>query len=296
MPLDFFAGQHQINTWGGRIGEYLNSSVFRRTTACCAALVVYVVVARSIEDYFGRDIELSTSDISLAGAVLSLLMVLRTNSAYDRWWEGRKLWGALVNNCRNLSLKICAMSDVDEEQLAKAEELIIDIPVALKEHLREGLTEETLSSFRLTFPKHVTHLPAYLSGELFSLVRAWRDQGKLNKMDHHLIDQHIVSFMDICGACERIRNTPLPMAHRALIPQLLAVYLLVLPLGLELTVANVAVTVGVGYFLLGLEIAAEDIEEPFGHDCNDLPLDRICSNIKRSVNEIFRCVQIAKEA
>ena len=287
MPVDFFAGQRQINTWGGRIGDYLGSSVFRRTIGSCLILVVYVIIGRSIEDHFGFNLHLPVNDVSLFGAALSLLMVLRTNSAYDRWWEGRKLWGALVNNCRNLSLKITSMAQVNEEEFQRAEELIVTFPIALKEHLRNGATEKTIGHLSVPCPDHVTHFPAYLSGELFSLIRGWRADAKLDKIDQHLIDSHISSLMDICGACERIRNTPLPLTHRALIPQLLALYLLVVPLGLELTVLNLIVTLGVSYFMLGLEIAAEDIEEPFGHDCNDLPLDLISDNIGRSVKEVF---------
>ena len=287
MPVDFFAGQRQINSWGGRIADYLSSSVFRKTLGSCFVLIIYVVVGRSLEDYFGVDLQLPVNDVSLFGAALSLLMVLRTNSAYDRWWEGRKLWGALVNNCRNLALKITAMAEVEEEEYRRAQELIVTFPVAMKEHLRAGASEETISHLSQPCPEHVTHFPAYLSGELFKLVRQWRSDGKLDKIDQHLIDAHISSLMDICGACERIRNTPLPLTHRALIPQLLGLYLLVVPLGLQLTALNLIVTLGVSYFMLGLEIAAEDIEEPFGHDCNDLPLDLISDNIGRSVNEIF---------
>ncbi len=288
MPIDFFEGQRQFNSWGGRIRLYLGTSVFKKTTASCSVLLLYIVLGHMVEDYFQFQFVLPVNEVSLFGAALSLLMVLRTNSAYDRWWEGRKLWGALVNNCRNLALKVTAMAEVDDEQHERARELIVCFPKALKEHLREGATQETVESLHPAPPEDTSHFPAYISGEMFKLVRGWREEGKLNKMDHHLIDSHIVSFMDICGACERIRNTPLPLAHRALIPQLLGLYLLIVPLGLDLTAVNVIVTLGVSYFLLGLELAAEDIEEPFGHDCSDLPLDQITLNIRRSVDEIFR--------
>ena len=244
-------------------------------------------------------IKLPIADVSLFAAALSLLMVLRTNSAYDRWWEGRKLWGSLVNNCRNLALKITAMAEVDEKEMARAQELIVAFPYVLKEHLRTGDTADAVSKLSVPCPDHISHVPGYISGQLFRLVRSWRDSGNLNKMDHHLIDQHISSFLDICGACERIRNTPLPLAHRALIPQLLGLYLLVVPLGLEHNPVNIFVTLGVSYFLLGLEIAAEDIEEPFGYDCNDLPLDLISKNIQRSVDEVFafhQCCRTEKVA
>lgn len=290
MPLDFFEGQRQINTWGGRIQQYLRSSVFKRTTASCFVLLIYIIVGRSIEDYIGRDLVFPADEVSLVGAALSLLMVLRTNSAYDRWWEGRKLWGALVNNCRNLALKVKNSVDVEGEEAARAQSLIVSFPYALMEHLRGGPTELSFNKIEEPVPSEVTHLPAHISGELFGLLRQWRDSGKVHKFDHHLIDQHLVSLLDICGACERIRNTPLPLAHRALIPQILILYLLVVPLGLALTPVNLLVTMAISYFLLGLELAAEDIEEPFGRDCHDLPLDQLCANIERSVREILRKV------
>lgn len=276
-----------MNTWGGRIKAYFRSSVFKRTVGSCAVLLVYIWVGRKIENYFGVDIHIPVNDVSLFAAALSLLMVLRTNSAYDRWWEGRKLWGALVNNCRNLAIKITAMADVNDEEMEKAQKIITSFPFALKEHLRKGSNQAPSELLGAPAAENVSHIPGYLSQEMFKLVRSWRESDQLKKWDHHLIDQHIVSFLDICGACERIRNTPLPLAHRALIPQLLMLYLVVVPLGLEFTAMNVLINMAVAYFLLGLELAAEDIEEPFGHDCHDLPLDQISKNIKRSVDEIF---------
>lgn len=267
--------------------EYVASTLFRRTVAICALLLAYIWVGRKIENYIDMEVNLPINDVSLYAAALSLLMVLRTNSSYDRWWEGRKLWGALVNNCRNLALKVNAMGEASPEELERAEKLIISFPKALKDHLREGPTADTLASLPEPCPEGVTHLPAYIAGQMFQLMRKWREEDKLHKFDHHLIDQHVVSFMDICGACERIRNTPLPLAHRALIPQLLGLYLLVVPLGLEFNLINASLSLGVSYFLIALELAAEDIEEPFGHDCSDLPLDQISKNIGRSVNEIF---------
>lgn len=295
MPIDFFEGQRQINSWGARVSEYVQSKVFRRTVGSCGVLLIYIGIGQLVEHHYSVRLQIPVYDVSLFAAALSLLMVLRTNSAYDRWWEGRKLWGALVNNCRNLALKVSVMGQVSPEELRKAESLITTFPKALRDHLRGGTTDDTVYSLSEPPREDIAHIPAYISMEMFRLVRRWREAGHLNKFDHHLIDQHIVSFMDICGACERIRNTPLPLAHRALIPQLLGLYLLLVPLGIEFTFMNVFLTLGVSYFFIGLELAAEDIEDPFGHDCLDLPLDLISGNIERSVKEIFRAATDVRE-
>lgn len=286
MPVDFFAGQRQMATWGSRINTFLGAAVFKKTLACVVALMAYTALGDAIQHALHRDIIVPSGGQALFGAALTILLVLRTNSSYDRWWEARKLWGQLVNDSRNLALKVSSMADVPPAEKQHVARLIVGFARCLKEHLRRGVLEETLEQLPEKVPERIHHVPAYLSGRLFEIVRGWRDQGTLHRLDHHLMDKHISALMDICGACERIRNTPLPLSHRTLIPQLLAVYLAFLPVGLENSHWNVLMVGAVGYFLIGLELVADDIEEPFGHDLDDLPLDRIADNIERSVVEI----------
>jgi putative membrane protein len=287
MPVDFFEGHRQVQTWGDRVFTFLGTAVFKKTSACCLMLVLYVMFGHAVEDYFGFRLTLPANETGVFGAALSILMVLRTNSAYDRWWEGRKHWGALVNCCRNLALKVQAMSGADEQQKAVAGRYIALFPYVLRDHLRTGVQPETLRHFPEPPPKDVVHVPAYVTGKLLTMLKDWRDQGTLHRLDHQQIDVQISAWMDICGACERIRNTPLPLAHRALIPQLLILYLVIVPVSLELTVANAAFTFIMGYFLIGLELVAEEIEEPFGTDDDDLQLDLLCKGIERSVRQIM---------
>ena len=287
MPIDFFEGHTQLGNWGGRVNTYVGSTVFKKTLASCAVLVIYVALGQSVENYLGFRIEIPGRDGAVFGAALSILMVLRTNTAYDRWWEGRKLWGGLVNHCRNLALKISVMSEASEDDKRAAGRWVAMFPYTMRDHLRHGILDDTLARLPETLPPDVRHVPVYISGRLFETLKSWRDQGHLNKMDHHLIDQHVSALMDLCGACERIRNTPLPLAHRALIPQLLVLYLVVVPLSLDLTWANAFLTFVMGYFLIGIELVAEHIEEPFGTDEDDLPLDQICENIERSIAQIL---------
>jgi ion channel-forming bestrophin family protein len=287
MPIDFFEGQRQVNSWGSRMNAFRLSTVFKKTTGACLVLGVYVAVGRLIENYFEWTLHLDFDSITLLGGVMSLLLVLRSNSAYERWWEGRKLWGQLVNDSRNLALKIMAMVDAPEKEKFECIQWSICFPYLLRDHLRNGIPkEDALALAPEEIPEYVSHLPAYVSGKLFSIFRRWRDAGHLNKLDHHLIDQHISALMDICGACERIRNTPPPMSHRALIPQLLVIYLVITPLTVEPSISNATMGFGLAYFLIGLEVLAEELEEPFGMDTDDLPIDKICGNIQRSLSEI----------
>ena len=287
MPVDFFQGHRQVETWTSRIMEFHRSRVFKKTLASCCVLVLYVSLGHLLQRYLHMQFSIPSREGAAFGAALSILMVLRTNSAYDRWWEGRKHWGSLVNTCRNLALKVQMFSHAEEEKKALAGDYIVLFPYALRDHLRAGITDQTLARCPHPVPEGVTHVPAYIAGRLFQVVKGWRDQEQLHRLDHHLIDQHISALMDICGACERIRNTPLPLAHRALIPQLLALYLILVPIGMEFNLANMIFTFVMSYFLIGLELVSEDIEEPFGTDDDDLPLDRLSETIERSVRQII---------
>lgn len=286
MPVDFFEGHKQVQTWGDRVGTFLGTAVFKKTAACCVMLLIYVAVGHAVEAYFGVRLNLPANDTAVFGAALSILMVLRTNSAYDRWWEGRKHWGALVNTCRNIALKVESMSRAEPEEKALAGRYIALFPYVLRDHLRDGIQDETIALLPEQPDREVFHYPAYLTGRLMAIVLAWRDKGLLEKLDHHLLDTQINAWMDICGACERIRNTPLPLAHRALIPQLLVLYLVIVPISMDFNAANACLTFVMGYFLIGLELVAEEIEEPFGTDDDDLQLDRLCKGIERTVRQI----------
>lgn len=288
MPVDFYEGRKQVQTWGDRVLTFVGTQVFKKTAACCLMLLLYDLAAHALERYLEVQFDLLlASDTAVFGAALSILMVLRTNSAYDRWWEGRKHWGALVNTCRNIALKLEVLSSAPEAEKALAGRYIALFPYVLRDHLRDGVSEQTWRSFPEPVSQEVSNVPAYVTARLMAIVKSWREQGQLSKLDHHLIDKQINAWMEICGACERIRNTPLPLAHRALIPQLLVLYLVVVPISLELTVANACLTFVMGYFLIGLELVAEEIEEPFGTDDDDLQLDRLCKGIERSVREVM---------
>lgn len=287
MPVSFYEGQKQFQSWGGRVGAFLGTRIFRKTAACCVMLGIYLVVGHMVENYFDVHLVIPANDTALIAAALSILMVLRTNSAYDRWWEGRKHWGALVNNCRNLALKIESHSSASPADKALVGTYIILFPYLLRDHLRQGAQKETLARLPEPAPENLFHYPAYVSGRLFSLLKGWREEGKLDRLDYRLLDDHLSSLMDISGACERIRNSPLPMVYRALIPQFLILYLIVTPLGLDVSFANLVLTMTVSYFLIGLELVAEEIEEPFGTDSGDLQLDNISKGIERSVREIL---------
>ena len=228
---------------------------------------------------------------SLIGFVLSLLLVFRTNTAYDRWWEGRKKWGELVNNSRNLAIKISALTD-DPEIRAYFKRMISNYVFAMKEHLREGvkLEELDLTEEEKRELSQFDHKPNYIAQKMYAKLHAMKQSGKLTEENYIVIDVNLKTFSDIIGACERIKNTPIPYSHSMFLKKFIFIYVTTLPLAFVNTFGYYSslVSIFVFYVLVSMEILAEEIEDPFGKDDNDLPTDDLCQKIKANVSEVLR--------
>jgi putative membrane protein len=230
---------------------------------------------------------------NLLGFAISMLLVFRTNTAYDRWWEGRKLWGSLVNNCRNLAVKLDAMLPVEDEENRKYLSTVIGIfPFELKQHLRsEKIRLELDSAPHPEIPgfNRDKHVPSQIVGHLQKRLNRLLVNGTLSGDQLIILNTEVISFLDICGACERIRNTPIPYTYSSFIKKFIFIYSLTLPLGYVFSLGYIAIPVVmfVFYILASLEVIAEEIEEPFGTDTNDLPMDRLSETIKKNVGEIL---------
>lgn len=230
---------------------------------------------------------------SLLGFVISLLLVFRTNTAYDRWWEGRKQWGNLINASRNFAFKLGSLlGDVHGEERMYFQKMIGNYCVALKNHLRKTNFHheyehiETFPIQRIGEDTHVpNHLMALIQGKVYELNR----KGFLLAEHLILLDKELQQFTNICGACERIKNSPIPYSYSSFLKKFIVIYCFSLPIGyvFSLHYLIIPASVLVFYVLASLEVIAEEIEDPFGTDANDLPLDRMCETIKNSLGEIL---------
>ncbi len=230
---------------------------------------------------------------SLLGFVISLLLAFRSNSAYDRWWEGRKLWGALVNNSRNLALKLDALlPEEDRESRRLFRAMIPNYAFALKSHLRgQVVLEELVAPEGLALPHldPARHVPNQLASVLLRKAYALQKQGMLTGEQLLSLNAELQSFTDICGACERILNTPIPFSYSVFLKKFIFFYVMTLPFALAFSLGYFVIPAMafVFYVLASMELIAEEIENPFGTDANDLPTDRISTNIRRHVEEIL---------
>lgn len=225
---------------------------------------------------------------NMLGFVISLLLAYRTNTAYDRWWEGRKLWGALVNNSRNLSIKLAAMLK-DERDRLYFRTMIPGYASILSRHLKNADTGKQLDeSFDLRLD-HNKHKPNQIARMLFNKINELYESKKITGDQLIILNSEIQSFTEVCGACERIKNTPIPYSYSAFIKKFIFFYVMTLPFGYVFSLGYyvVPVVVFIFYVLASLELIAEEIEDPFGDDANDLPTVKIASNIKVHVEEIL---------
>lgn len=224
----------------------------------------------------------------MLGFVISLLLVFRTNTAYDRWWEGRKQWGSLVNNSRNLAIKLSAILK-DETDKSFFRKTIPSYASILNKHLKNEETGMMLFEGLDLKIDHEKHRPNQIAKMLFQKLNDLYAAGKITGDQLIILNAEIQSFTDVCGACERIKNTPIPYSYSAFIKKFIFFYVMTLPFGYVFSLGYyvIPVVVFIFYVLASLELIAEEIEDPFGNDENDLPTKKIAENIKRHIEEIL---------
>jgi putative membrane protein len=237
--------------------------------------------------------QFSSSIFSLLGIVLSILLVFRTNTAYDRWWEGRNHWGALVNHTRNIAVMAqITFPSEDKSEKHRLATLISNFAIALKEHLRAGVKIEELiylnDSDKKNYPS-ISHLPSHISVQIHQLIEHQYREKKISGEDVLNFKPHLQALLDITGACERIRKTPIPFSYNVYLKIFITAYAVLLPFSLvyEFGYWSIPAVMFVFFAFIGVEMMAEEIEDPFGLDCNDLPTGTIAHTIKGNVFEIL---------
>lgn len=231
---------------------------------------------------------------SILGVILGLFLVLRTNTAYDRWWEGRKLWGQLVNDTRALAIKLSAYLPEDaKEDREFFMRMIPNITFSMKEHLRDSILIGEMDFKEDEIKKRIIsskHRPNAIAKVLYDRVMDCKKRGLITPEQLFLLDKELKGFTDIIGACERIKSTPIPYSYSMFIKKFLFIYAVTLPISFlwDFRYYTIPIVMLAFYFLVSIELISEEIEEPFGNDINDLPLNDLCLKIKKNVTEIMK--------
>jgi len=255
----------------------------------------------SLVDYYKPEISLKVlGDLTnnvVFNLVLGLLLVFRTNTAYDRYWEGRKAWGTLVVNIRNLSrlMQIAITSPEGElqEQKAKSIKLLTAFAIATKLHLRNEEINQDLDAILTEAEtqklKEAKHIPLELTLWLGNYLQQQVQSDRIDTNYFVAMNNHLNALVEGLTSCERIIKTPLPIAYSIYLKRLILIYCIGLPFHLVIDIHWLtAIAVGlVSFILMGVEQIGNEIENPFGHDFNDLPIDAICEGIAANVEQMM---------
>jgi ion channel-forming bestrophin family protein len=279
--------------WWKLIFAFHRSDTFRFLLPGIAGVAAYTGVVAYVEnDVFHASFKNTTVVHSLVGFVLSMLLVFRTNTAYERWWEGRKLWGSFVNNSRNLALKLHAILPKDSTERETFRVLIINYIFAAKEHLRTGVHVKKLAQtgpYDTDFYKQKKHVPNQIMGAIYDEINNLYRNQNITGDQLIVLNSELQSFTDNLGGCERIKRTPIPYAYSLFLKKVIFLYVFTMPIGfvIEFKYWAIPIVAIIFYVFASIEVIAEEIEDPFGTDANDLPTDIIYETIKDNLEEIL---------
>ncbi|QRK10955.1 hypothetical protein JQX13_13315 [Archangium violaceum] len=231
---------------------------------------------------------LERGPVEYTGAFLALLLVLRTNGGYERWWEARKLWGGIVNQSRNLAIAGLSYGPRDREWRERFVRWTAAFSHVARRSLRGErevtelilLLQDTGAADRIA---RAQHMPTFVAHALGGLLREAVEHHGMDRFAFLAADRERAQLMDHLGGCERILKTPLPQVHTVKLRRFIVLYLLGLPIAVvgELWWVPGLVTALVAYPLLGIDQIAVELQNPFSpRNLSHLPLDPICDTIQ----------------
>jgi ion channel-forming bestrophin family protein len=262
----------------------------------CALWSVGVVALHKFLGRQGGSLSIPETAHALIGVALGLLLVFRTNASYDRFWEGRKQWGAIVNESRNLaraaSVYLSGAPDLVRPVTLWASAFAWATMYRLRDQTGVGVIAEKLPAAEVQAVLDEKHCPLAVARRMSALIAEARRRGVITDIVQVTIDQNVQLLVDYMGACERIHNTRMPFAYMVHLRRALILYCFTLPFALvdRFGWGACAAATLIAYILYGIEEIGVEIEDPFGEDENDLPLESICATIERDLADVADAV------
>jgi putative membrane protein len=270
-----------------------------------AVACIVCITSWLLQEYAGLRLAISVAPFEFTGVALGLLLVLRTNSGYERWWEARKLWGGIVNQSRNLAISGLTYGPRDSKWQAEFVKWVAVFPHVARASLRgqppPPEVEPLVGEGQYEVLAQVDHMPSAVAVKLAGLLRQACDEKGMDRFAFIQIDKERAQLIDHIGACERILKTPLAKAYSIKIRRFIAIFILTLPLALihelEFDWLVPLLTMLVAYPLLSLDQLGVELQNPF-HTGNlsHLPLDDISATIERNVLSLLATTQDVETA
>ncbi len=288
-------------SWWRYVRRYSGSELPRTKYRIAGVLLVGVLVT-FLEEHHDWHPNLTSLPFTLVGVALGIFLGFRNNASYDRWWEGRKIWGSATNGARSLTRQILTLVgpqpgaiEVDTAAVARLHTELVHRVIAWAHALRLSLrAEDGATTLARLLPAEEVERLTTQSNPAYAITQGTADRlrdayarGWVHPMHLVVLEQSLTSLTDVQGAAERIQNTPIPFSYTTLIHRITAVYCYALPFGVVDTVGLFTpFVVGiVAYAFFGLDVIGEEIDMPFGKDPNDLPLNAITRTIEINLRQ-----------
>ena len=262
-----------------------------------AVTTLLALVVTLLQDtYKVFDYSLTPLPFSLIGLALSIYLGFRNNTGYDRFWEGRKLWGRMVNVSRTFARQVQSLvRDPEGGDASAVHKRLTYLHIAyvhcMRQHLRDENTREELKDFAdAAFLDRIDgHLnrPISILNEMGRQLRELHDRGWIDNIGLQTLETSLTEMTGVQGACERIKSTPIPFSYTVLMHRIVLVYCVGLPFGIVSTIHGLTpvVVMIVAYAFYGLDAVGTEIENPFDKDANDLPLSALSRMIEINLRQ-----------
>ena len=234
--------------------------------------------------FFHYKIPLNPAPFTLFGIAIALFLGFRNNASYDRFVEGRRLWGALLNDTRSLARQSLTLSGYspDSKEINRFINYLICFTYSLKHQLRNT---DALPDLQIS---KVHYKPVMIMKQMAVWLQEAKEQGKVDSIIQTAFDENFNKLSDIVGGCERIASTPIPYTYNVLLHRTVYLYCFLLPFGFvdSLGWFTPLIVIFISYTFIAFETIADEIEEPFGTEPNDLALNEMSRMIETTLLEL----------
>jgi len=282
--------QYETQNWLGTVMR-VRGTVMPRVMGRTIAVALVATLLLLLRENTDLVLSIPGTAHAMVGVALGLLLVFRTNASYARYWEGRILLGGMVNNCRDLARQsVSYLPHLTEEERTDLADEIGGFAASVAAYLRNESATEATEPFlgaRASKLSELSAPPLEIISWLSKRFVTEANAGRLSELRLQTLDAALSDLVDLWGGCERILKTPVPFAYAHHIKSFLTIFCFTAPFTMVGSMgwyAPAAAAV-VAFGLYGIDEIGVEIEEPFGRDANDLPLDAIVQTISGNVVE-----------
>jgi putative membrane protein len=269
------------------------------------AVIIYSSAIALVYNYFHfTRITIPISVPMILGTVISMLLAFRSSQAYDRWWEARTIWGAIVNDSRTLARQVLTFVDnnYNSEEIEVFRENFIRRQIAWCYSLSQALRDESAVSGleRLLTKREIAYTVRYSNVPVALMELHSRDlnyaleQGWVNQFQQVELDRTVTRLTDSMGRCERIKNTVFPATYSLYIHFAMNFFIIMLPFALIgfFGIMEIPMVVVISALFMLIEKMAIHLQDPFEGKPTDTPMTAISKNIERDLKQMMNDHQI----